>query len=85
MDIYLIVVNNDGIEFQVKDFGIGIAKENLHKLTEPFYQADQTVTTKGFGLGLTICNKIIGSHNGKLRIESEKGKGSCFILHLPTN
>lgn len=85
MEIYLIIVKKDDVEFRVKDLGIGVSKENIHMLTKPFYQADQTVSTKGFGLGLTICKKIIESHKGKLRIESEKEKGSCFILHLPAN
>jgi len=85
MEISLIIVKNDDIEFQVKDSGIGVSKQNIRKLTEPFYQTDQDVSTKGFGLGLTICKKIIESHNGKLTIESEEGKGSCFILHLPAN
>ena len=81
--VNLFIVKNDDIEFQVRDFGIGISNKKLHKLIEPFYQADQTVSTKGFGLGLTICNKIIEAHKGKLIIESEKEKGSCFTLHLP--
>ena len=85
MEISLIIVKNDDIEFQVKDSGIGVSKQNIRKLTEPFYQTDKDVSTKGFGLGLTICKKIIESHNGKLTIESEEGKGSCFILHLPAN
>ena len=80
----------NGIAHTFAQFGfqvnlIDISKENLHKLTEPFYQADKTAATKGFGLGLTICKKIIESHKGKLRIESEKEKGSCFILQLPKN
>ena len=82
MEIKLIIVKNKDIEFQVKDSGIGVSKENIQKLTEPFYQANQTVSTKGFGLGLTICKKIIESHDGKLTIESEKGKGSHFTLYL---
>ena len=85
MEISLIIVKNDDIEFQVKDSGRGVSKEKIHRLAEPFYQTDQDVSTKGFGLGLTICKKIIESHNGKLTIESEEGKGSCFILHLPAN
>ena len=85
MEIYLIIVKNDDVEFRVKDSGIGISKKNIHKITESFYQENQTASTKGFGLGLTICKKIIESHKGKLRIESEKEKGSCFILHLPAN
>jgi signal transduction histidine kinase len=82
-DIELTVVQNGDIEFQVKDSGIGISKEDIKKLTQPFFQANQTVSTKGFGLGLTICKKIIESHKGRLSIESEPEKGSIFILHLP--
>ena len=84
-DIELTIVKNDNLEFHVKDNGIGVPKENITKLTEPFYQANQTVSTKGFGLGLTICKKIIESHNGQLVIESEEGKGSLFILQLSAN
>ena len=82
-DIKLTVVKNGDIEFQVKDSGIGISKEDIKKLTQPIFQANQTASTKGFGLGLTICKKIIESHKGRLSIESELGKGSIFILHLP--
>ena len=82
-DIELTVVQNGDIEFQVKDSGIGISKEDIKKLTQPFFQAKQPVSTKGFGLGLTICKKIIEAHKGRLSIESEPEKGSIFILHLP--
>ena len=82
-DIKLTIVKNDGIEFQVKDSGIGISKADINKITQPFFQANQTVSTKGFGLGLTICKKIIESHKGRLSISSEPEEGSLFILHLP--
>ena len=82
-DIELTVVQNGDIEFQVKDSGIGISKEDIKKLTQPFFQAKQPVSTKGFGLGLTICKKIIEAHKGRLSIESEPEKGSIFILYLP--
>ena len=81
--IELKVNKNKYIQFMVKDFGIGVSKKNIQNLTEPFFQADETVSTKGFGLGLTISKKIIESHNGFLSIESEVGSGSTFILHLP--
>ena len=84
-DVELIIRKNYDIEFHIKDTGIGVSKENLQKLTTPFFQADQTVSTKGFGLGLTICKKIIEAHNGQIVIESEEGKGSTFIFHLPSN
>ena len=73
---------NKGVEFSIIDFGIGISKENLDKITEPFFQADETVTTSGFGLGLTICKKIIESHNGELIIKRRR-KGSNFTLFMP--
>ena len=79
------ILKNDNIEFHIQDYGIGINNKIIDKLTEPFFQANQTVSTKGFGLGLTICKKIIESHNGKLEIISTYKKGSCFILHLPIN
>ncbi|MDP6852970.1 MAG: HAMP domain-containing sensor histidine kinase [Candidatus Marinimicrobia bacterium] len=82
-DIELTVSRHEDIEFQVKDFGIGISPENIQKIIQPFYQADQTVSTKGFGLGLTICKKIIESHQGRLTISSVPGEGSAFTLHLP--
>ena len=82
-DIELMVVKNGGIEFKVKDSGIGISNADINKITQPFFQANQTVSTKGFGLGLTICKKIIESHKGRLSIESEPEEGSIFTLHLP--
>ena len=71
------------IEFIIKDFGIGIADKDIEKITEPFFQANKTVSTQGFGLGLTICKKIIEFHNGNIKIESKKGKGSEFSVSLP--
>ena len=82
-DIKLTIVKNDDIEFQVKDSGTGISKTDINKITQPFFQANQTVSTRGFGLGLTICKKIIESHKGRLSIESEYNEGSIFTLHLP--
>ena len=78
----LIILKNVDVEFQVKDTGIGISEGDIKKITQPFFQADQSVSTKGFGLGLTICKKIIKSHKGRLTIESIHGKGSVFTLHL---
>jgi signal transduction histidine kinase len=84
-NIIELIINktNNEIEFSVIDVGIGISKENINQITEPFFQANKTVTTIGFGLGLTICKKIIESHDGKLIIKSQEGKGSTFTLLLP--
>jgi len=83
--IELNIKKNYEVEFHVKDLGIGITNRNIEKITEPFFQADNSVSTKGFGLGLTICKKIIESHKGRLSIQSKLGKGSVFTLYLPSN
>ena len=82
--VILNIEKNDGIKFHVQDSGIGISDENIKHITTPFFQADQSVSTKGFGLGLAICKKIIESHKGRLFIQSKIGQGSTFTLHLPS-
>jgi len=73
----------DNVKIMVEDIGIGIAKENLEKIFEPFYRV-KDVNEKGTGLGLAICKKIIELHRGKIWAESEGiGKGSKFIITLP--
>ena len=83
-DVELSIEKNDTIEFKVRDSGIGIADKEIKKITDPFYQADTSVSAKGFGIGLTICKKIIESHKGQMSIKSKVGQGSVFTLHLPT-
>ena len=81
--VELSIEKNSDVKFSVKDSGIGISDENIIKITKPFFQANKSIYNKGFGLGLTICKKIIESHKGRLSIQSEIGKGSVFTLYLP--
>ena len=78
-------MNDNNLVINVKDFGPGISDENIEKLTTPFYRIIKDGENKrtGFGLGLTICKKIIEAHKGKLAITSTIGKGSIFSLVLP--
>jgi two-component system nitrogen regulation sensor histidine kinase GlnL len=62
-----------------KDNGIGIEKEDIARLFEPFF----TRKSKGTGLGLTICNELIKLHNGKITIESVPGEGTSVLVALP--
>jgi two-component system phosphate regulon sensor histidine kinase PhoR len=76
-----------GGEFEVRDTGIGIAKEHLPRLTERFYRVDgsRSRETGGTGLGLSIVKHVAQRHGGELDVQSEPGKGSCFRLLLPAS
>jgi signal transduction histidine kinase len=69
----------------VEDRGMGIAAEALPHLFEPFFRADASRSRKtgGFGLGLSICKAIIDAHHGRIRIDSEPGKGTRVTVTLP--
>lgn len=70
----------------VQDFGIGIAQEEIERLTEAFYMVDRSRSRKegGAGLGLALCKQIALLHHGAIKIESEKGKGTKVILEIET-
>ena len=72
-------------ELEVRDSGIGIAREHLPRLTERFYRVDgsRSRETGGTGLGLSIVKHVMQRHGGALEIDSEPGKGSRFRLNLP--
>jgi signal transduction histidine kinase len=72
------------ISFIVKDTGIGIEEENLHRLFEKFTQLDDTYTKKyqGAGLGLSICKKLSRILNGEIEVESKPNEGSIFRMKM---
>ncbi|WP_432261176.1 ATP-binding protein [Cupriavidus sp. TMH.W2] len=75
----------DGVEIRVIDTGIGIAAQDQGRLFEPFVQAEQPDTRHygGTGLGLSICRRLVELMCGEIRVVSEPGLGSCFIVSLP--
>lgn len=79
--------DKDYIKIGVKDSGIGIQKQLIEKILQPFYQVDgsEKSTSKGVGLGLAICKGLIDLMGGQLTIESEEGKGSNFEFLIPMN
>lgn len=73
-----------GITFEVKDSGIGIAKDSLRDIFNPFSQADYGINRQygGTGLGLAICEKLTSMMGSEIEVESEVGKGSTFRFAL---
>jgi len=78
--------NWDYIILSVKDNGHGIAPENLHKLTEPFFRVDKARSREagGIGLGLTLCKQIADVHGAKLIVESALGVGTMVSVTFTT-
>lgn len=71
----------DFIQIFVQDTGEGIPKQNLSKVFMPLF----TTKAKGVGLGLPICKRLVEAHGGTITVESEEGKGTCFIITVPIN
>ena len=66
---------------QVTDTGIGIPKEKQEKIFERFYQVESG--REGSGIGLSLVQRLVELHHGRIELESEPGKGSTFSIYLP--
>jgi two-component system NtrC family sensor kinase len=72
---------DDKVLIHIQDTGIGIPEKIKDKIFEAFFTTKQKV--KGVGLGLSVCYGIIKDHGGGIKVESEEGKGTTFIISLP--
>ena len=84
-----IVVNSTlkehGVELSVRDYGIGIAKQNYRNIFQQFYRVTgaKQSTFPGMGIGLFISSEIVARHGGRIWVESEVGQGATFFISLP--
>ena len=76
----------DKIIFLVKDNGLGIAKEFQDKIFDKFFRVPtgNAHNIKGHGLGLNYVKKVIEKHGGAITLQSEQGKGTAFMISLPS-
>ena len=76
---------NEDIQFDISDTGIGISKEDIKRLFDEFYRVDNNINqnVKGTGLGLAVAKKIVEAHGGKIWISSEEGNGTTFHFTIP--
>jgi len=77
--------DQESVNIEVRDRGVGIKTEDISRVTEPFYRPDSSRQrdTGGYGLGLYLCKLIVEAHGGQIVIESEPGNGTKVIVKLP--
>lgn len=80
-----VSLTEDMLQFSVRDSGIGIAKESIDKIFDPFIQIDGSISRKygGTGMGLALVKRFVELHGGSIRVESKPGQGSNFIFEIP--
>jgi len=78
--------DRDAVCIEVEDRGIGISADQLTSIFDEFYRVDQKLSSKrqdGVGLGLTLVKHIVQAHGGTIRVRSQEGKGSTFVITVP--
>ena len=76
-------IENRTLTMSIKDSGIGIEKDAQKRIFDRFYQAKNPLTSQGTGIGLSLTNELVKLHQGRIKVESEPGRGSEFTVVLP--
>jgi len=83
-DVYLSVMD-ENVVVEFKDNGIGIPEEEINHIFQPFYRAKNVKRKKGYGIGLSLVQKIIMLHQGTIQVNSTLKKETNFIISIPLN
>lgn len=71
------------VQISIQDRGCGISADDLPRIFDPYFSTKQRCAQKGMGLGLALCNMIIQKNGGAITVETERGLGTTFHIHLP--
>jgi signal transduction histidine kinase len=77
-------ISKNYIYIEIEDKGIGIPPEELEKIFQPFYRANISTEGRGFGLGLSMADRIIKLHKGQIEVHSIINEGTTFTISLPS-
>jgi signal transduction histidine kinase len=81
-----VSVTGETVEVRVTDDGVGIPEGDVERVFEPFFRVDRSraKTTGGYGLGLSICKRVMEAHGGSIAVERRGVRGTSFVLTFPT-
>ena len=83
--IITLTKSGDEAVVTVGDAGIGMDEEIKKRIFDKFFQGDRSRATEGTGLGLSLVKRILDLEKGKIKVDSEPGRGTCFTVTLPIN
>ena len=75
--------HHEDIIVRIEDTGVGMDEKTLEHIYEQFYRGDTAKRYEGTGLGLSLVQRIIHLHDGKIKADSKPGEGTCFTVILP--
>jgi signal transduction histidine kinase len=80
-----VEARDDGVRVGVSDDGVGIPRDDAERIFEPFFRVDRSRSKEsgGYGLGLSICKRVMEAHGGQIVLEPRSGRGSTFALRFP--